>query len=85
MLKRFLCFRCMITPIILQIGYWASTLACLFNGIKTIQLTGEWGQGLLIIFTGPIIVRVLFEIMMVFFRIYESLIAINQSLKQDRS
>lgn len=83
MLKSFLRFRCMITPMMVELSFWAGVLMCIINGIKTMQIPGEWLQGLFIILIGPIVLRVLCEVMMIFFRIYESLRDIHQALKQE--
>ena len=80
----FLTFRRMITPVIIQILYWMMTLAAIVAGI--VLLSREEGDakavGLAVIVIGPLVLRVYAELLMVVFRIYETLTDIrNQGVR----
>jgi predicted Zn finger-like uncharacterized protein len=81
----FLTFRLFITPMVIQVLFWLGVLGCLIWGMialygavrmlefsfaaALIPLTGA----MLILFIGPIMVRVQCELTMVFFRMYDTL------------
>ena len=83
-LKDFLTFRRMITPIIIQIVFWALAVIVFFAGLVSLI----WGDDLFVrvggfvaMILGPLFVRVYAEILIIIFRINETLIEIrNQSL-----
>lgn len=68
----FLAFRKMITPMIIQILFWVLALVTVIMGLITI-IQGEGLPGLVILILGPIMVRVYCELIILAFRIYESL------------
>lgn len=74
----FLTFRRMITPIIIQVLFWVGIAAVLITGL--IMLTQEPFLGLLIIVLGPIAVRIYCEILILFFRMNETLTDIDEQL-----
>lgn len=65
-------FRRMVTPILLQALFWLMLIYCLVLGILDLY-GGYIKQALLVLFLGPIIMRILFEILILFFRINETL------------
>lgn len=77
----FLLFRRMIVPIFIQVVFWIAVLGCVGMGIfAIIQGVGmrEGGalailSGLGLIFVGPFVVRIYAELIIVLFRINESL------------
>ncbi len=83
----FLAFRKMITPTIIQIIFWLGVLVCVivaFGAIvggSAMSGTGMGGPlyGLLILVLGPVLVRVYCELLIVLFRIYDSLSAIERN------
>jgi len=87
----FWAFRTMVTPVIIQIIFWIGTLICLFVGAGMI-IMGVSGQhvglghyiwkGILLFILGPLGVRVYCEILIVFFRINETLTEIKHDLEQ---
>jgi hypothetical protein len=82
--KDWLSFDKMIAPIIIKILFWIGSIAFIIFGIVTIfQAFGPLGSawsflsGLLIIVLGPVMVRVWCEILIVIFKIHDSLVEIK--------
>ncbi len=80
-------FRKMVTPVIIEILFWVGVIVCIIAGlilvvagIKTNQTQSVLSGVLLIIF-GPLAVRVYCEILIVFFRINETLTEIKHLLE----
>ncbi len=84
----FWAFRKMVTPVIIQIIFWVGVIACVIGGLFLIAAgsknTGEqWVlKGALLLVFGPLAVRVYCEILIVFFRINETLTEIKHVLEQ---
>jgi hypothetical protein len=85
----FLAFRTMVTPVIIQILFWVGALICLIAGAIMIiygatHFEGGQGQylwkGVLLFVLGPLGVRVYCEILIIFFRINETLTEIKHAL-----
>jgi ABC-type uncharacterized transport system permease subunit len=88
--KDFLEFRTMITPIIIQIIFWLGVAACIVMGlifivagIKYDARSGVAGFAILIL--GPVVVRIYCEILIIFFRINETLMEIKHDLDERRA
>ncbi|MFZ5642090.1 MAG: DUF4282 domain-containing protein [Bacillota bacterium] len=90
----FLSFRKMITPVFIQIIFWISVMICVISGLVMIVTGagaryGGGGQvlsGLITIFIGPLFVRVYCEILILFFRMNETLTDIkNEIMKRHPS
>lgn len=85
----FWAFRTMVTPVIIQIIFWVGALICLFVGAGMIIMGASayrpdmghyvW-KGVLLFLLGPLGVRVYCEILIVFFRINETLTEIKHDL-----
>lgn len=76
----FLTFRRMVTPVIIQFLFWIGVLACIVTGISFLFSGGGYYYsgatrlfGLLVLLGGPLAVRVYCEILIVIFRINETL------------
>ena len=85
----FLAFRTMVTPVIIQILFWVGALVCLIAGAIMIiygathfhEGQGQYlWQGALLFVLGPLGVRVYCEILIIFFRINETLTEIKHAL-----
>ncbi len=86
--KDFLVFRKMITPIIIQILFWLSVIGCIGFGIYIIA--EPWGfdldegtgvfVGILLIVLGPLFLRIQMELVILFFRINETLTEIKNKI-----
>ena len=87
----FWAFRTMVTPVIIQILFWIGASLCLIIGALMViygatNLQGGQGhylwKGLLLFVLGPLGVRVYCEILIVFFRINETLTEIEHVMRQ---
>jgi hypothetical protein len=76
----FMNFDRLITPTIIKIVYWLGIAAVVIAGIVAIA-TGEAFAGLLTIILGPIAVRVYCELLILLFRIHDSLVEVRDLLK----
>jgi hypothetical protein len=79
-MKDFLAFRTMVTPVIIQIVFWVGVASCVIAGI--FLLAAGKVQGLLVILLGPLAVRIYCEILIIFFRINETLSEIKEQLER---
>jgi hypothetical protein len=86
----FFSFRTMITPIIIQIIFWIGVVLCIIFGIGYMLIGSQYyGSaapvwGLLMIIFGPLVVRIYCEILIIFFRINETLTEIKHTLEERR-
>jgi type IV secretory pathway VirB2 component (pilin) len=80
----FFSFKKMITPIAIQILFWIGVGACVIMGITMIAASSPFGRatavvnGLVVLFIGPIAVRVACELIMVVFNIHDRLKEISR-------
>jgi uncharacterized membrane protein YagU involved in acid resistance len=87
----FWAFRKMVTPVIIQILFWVGVIGCIIGGLIMIgvgvKFPGEQGvlKGVLLIILGPLAVRLYCEILIVFFRINETLTEIKHVLERRRA
>jgi len=91
-MKDFLAFRTMLTPVIIQAVFWIGVVICFVVGLVLILSgVGRYGggpnalKGFLLIFLGPIGVRIYCEILIIFFRINETLTEIKHTLEERRT
>ena len=90
-MKDFLAFRTMLTPIIIQAVFWVGVVICVIAGMVLILTgVGQYGggpnvlKGVLLLLLGPIAVRIYCEILIIFFRINETLTEIKHTLEERR-
>jgi hypothetical protein len=74
----YLTFRRMITPVFIQIIFWIGVLAIVIAGIVQIG-NGETAGGLLLLLLGPLGARIYAEILIVIFRMNDSLLDIRNA------
>jgi hypothetical protein len=85
-MKDFLSFRTMITPVIIQIIFWVGVALSVIIGIGYIAVGSRYYggpaplYGLMILIFGPLAVRIYCEILIIFFRINETLTEIKHDL-----
>ena len=88
----FLAFRKMITPAVIQIFFWLGVVVCVIAGLAILSNSEVLAAAspvpptltaVLVLVVGPLIVRIYCELLMVLFRIYESLRAIELSRVRD--
>ena len=89
-MRDFLAFRTMITPVIIQILFWVGVALCIIFGIGYILVGSRYGAagpfyGLMLIIFGPLVVRIYCEILIIFFRINETLTEIKHDLDDRRT
>ena len=84
----FLAFRKMITPAVIQIFFWLGVIVCVVAGLGILSNSDMLAAAspvpptltaVLVLVVGPLLVRIYCELLMVLFRIYESLRAIELS------
>jgi len=68
-------FDKMLTPKIITVVYWLGLIGCVVGGLFT--MTQSFLTGLAVLVLGSIAVRVYCEIVIVFFKINESLVVIR--------
>ena len=72
-----LMFRKMVTPILIQIVFWVVTIASILSGVKL--LADQNPVGLAIIILGPLGARVYAEMLIVIFKINETVTEIKRN------
>ncbi len=86
-MEDFLSFRKMITPLIIQIVFWVGVVLSVIGGIGMI-ISGAGARfgggnqvltGLIMLFLGPLFVRIYCELLIVMFRINETLTEIKHN------
>lgn len=91
-MRDFLAFRTMLTPIIIQLIFWFGVIICVAVGIFLIAIGLKYPyeghrsilKGLLVMGLGPVGVRIYCEILIIFFRINETLTEIKHGLEERR-
>ncbi len=81
----FLSFRKMITPVIIQIIFWIGVAAAIIGGIVVLVAADEAGTrvlGLLYMILGPLYWRVFCEMVILFFRMNETLTDIKNNTER---
>jgi len=89
-LKDFLSFRKMITPIIIQVLFWVGAAGMVIASLVTMVSSlsrygsgiGGFFGGLLMLVIGPVMVRVYCELLILLFRMNETLTEIKNSLSK---
>lgn len=84
----FLTFRKMFTPVIIQVIFWIGVAACVIGGLILIVagVGARFGTGaqvlggFLLVFLGPLVVRIHCELLIVFFRILDELGKLREDL-----
>lgn len=77
-MREYLSFRRMITPVFIQVIFWLAVIGIVVSGIVAIS-NGATGSGLLLIVLGPLGVRIYAEILIVIFRINDTLTEIRNA------
>ena len=86
-MEDFLKFRKMITPAIIQILFWIGVVLCIIGGLY-VMVASVFGSGnimtffggLLFLVIGPVGVRIYCELLILFFRMNETLTEIKNGL-----
>jgi hypothetical protein len=78
--KDFLTFRRMITPVVIQVIFWLGLVGVLVGSV--VMMTEEVLLGLGMLVGGPIVLRIYCELLILFFRVNETLTDIRTSLNR---
>jgi len=82
----FLKFKKMVTPIIIQIMFWFGLVYVLWTGVatvnKSIAFDASPRTGILIIILGPLFLRIYCEVLIVIFKINDTLTETQDLLKE---
>lgn len=73
----FILFRRMLTPLLIQILFWIGLLLCLITGIADFFNGEGWVRALQVLIIGPIVIRMICEVFILFFRINATLTEIK--------
>ena len=76
--SEFISFRKMVTPVIIQILFWVGVAGSIIAGLAAMAGDSVLG-GLLILVLGPLFVRIYCELLIVIFRIHDSLRAVERN------
>ena len=71
-MRDFLTFRRMLSPVLIQVIFWVGVVLCIFSGIMDFFNGGGIVAGLQTLILGPILVRIACELLILFFRINET-------------
>ncbi len=95
-MKEFITFKRMLTPILIQIVFWLAVIVLVIGGLVTavIGLTQMGGRnmagalgtvvgGIAMMVFGPLVARIYAEILIVIFRINETLTDLTETLTKD--
>jgi hypothetical protein len=74
-------FKRMISPLILQLLFWAGVFGCMYGGYVLLSLD-HWAWPFPL-FIGPLLVRVIFEGALLSFRVYDQLVLIADRTTPD--
>lgn len=80
-MREFLSFRRMITPILIQVIFWIGVVVTVVGGLGLI-IGGQGFEGLLLLLLGPLFVRVYCEILILLFRMNETLTEIKNNTQR---
>ena len=78
--SEFVSYQRMITPIVVRILFWVGTVVAVLGGLR-IAMSDDFGQGLVIMVLGPVILRVCSEVLVVPFMINDKLTALQSKGK----
>ena len=78
-LRDLMAFRRMIAPVLLQIMFWPAVFASIYYSIWLIREGNLIGWAPLIV--GTLFVRVVFEVLILFFRVFEKLSDIHAAIE----
>ena len=79
-MKDFLLFRRMLSPIIIQLIFWVLMVLLIVGGIRELFVPQHLWKGIQVLVLGPLVARLACELLLVFFRIDETLGDIKTNL-----
>lgn len=81
-MKEFLTFRKMLTPWLVQVLFWGALMVFIIIGIVDIIHHESWRVVLEIVILGPLVMRIIGEVLILFFRINDHLAAIRANIEK---
>ena len=72
-MKDFFLFRRMLSPIVIPLLFWALLVLIVIGGVKELFIPWHVWKGIQVLILGPLLARVLCELLLILFRIDESL------------
>lgn len=81
MLRDFLTFRRMLTPIIIQALFWVAVIVCIITGFYNF-FHHAFIPGLQVLFLGPLLLRLLCEFLILFFRMNETITELKNAVQE---
>lgn len=86
MFNEFISFDKMLTPTLIKILFWIGVAISVLFGLS-LMFEGDFAVilGLLVIIVGPLITRIYCELLIVFFKIHESLTNLNKKVDNLKS
>lgn len=79
----FIFFRRMLTPVLIQILFWAGIIFCIVAGFVDIFSKHSAWNGIKILILGPIAIRMACEVFILFFCINETLTDIKNTITKE--
>jgi uncharacterized protein DUF4282 len=80
-MKSFFTFRKMLTPLLVQFLFWVALIFFIIIAIIDIIHHISWRVVLEIIILGPLVTRIICEVLILFFRMNDNLTAIKEKLR----
>jgi hypothetical protein len=77
----FLLFRRMLLPFLIQVAFWLGVIICIIGGIYNF-MHHSISHGFQVLILGPILLRLLCECLIVFFRINETLTDLKNTVQE---
>ncbi len=80
-MEDFLAFRKMLTPVIIQVVFWLGVVACVLAGLASL-FSGAPLAGLLMMVFGPVAVRIYAELLILLFKMNDTLTDIKNAVEK---
>lgn len=72
-MKDFLLFRRMVSPIVIPLLFWVLVVLIMIGGVRELFVPWHLWKGIQVLVIGPLLARVFCELLLILFRIDESL------------
>ncbi|MBA2653721.1 MAG: hypothetical protein H0U71_01465 [Gammaproteobacteria bacterium] len=80
-MRDFLLFKRMLTPLLVQLLFWIAVILCIIGAINNF-IHHAFLHGLQILILGPLVVRVVCETIILFFRMNETLTDLKNTVQE---
>lgn len=77
-MEDFVAFRKMVTPVVIQVVFWIGVIVAVVGALAT-MFRGNFLAGLVALILGPLLVRIYCELIIVVFKMHESLVEIQKN------